>query len=33
VSGAVMHVLAAGSRFDMVERRLIPMAPPTRYPG
>jgi cyanophycinase len=24
VSGAIIHVLAAGNRFDMVERRLIP---------
>lgn len=32
VSGAVLHVLAAGSRFDMIERRLIPMAPPLRFP-
>lgn len=33
VSGAVLHVLAAGSRFDMIERRLIPMAPPVRFPS
>jgi cyanophycinase len=25
VSGAIIHVLAAGNRFDMVERRLIPV--------
>jgi cyanophycinase len=24
VSGAILHVLAAGNRFDMIERRLIP---------
>lgn len=32
VSGAVLHVLAAGSRFDMIERKLIPPPPPGRFP-
>jgi cyanophycinase len=27
VSGAILHVLAAGNRFDLVERRLIPDEP------
>ncbi len=28
VSGAILHVLAAGNRFDLMERRLIPAEPP-----
>ena len=33
VSGAIVHVLAAGSRFDLVERRLLPSESMSRPVG
>jgi cyanophycinase len=33
VSGAVVHVLSAGNRFDLIERRLIPQEPVIRLDG